>query len=83
MFLFYRQSFLIYILLYFFAVTSKLSLFVLLTRLCYFSFFPFHDGWQFYTLWLGILVFSLIFLFVNPTLLYLLNHKAIFLFAVV
>lgn len=39
----------------FFAVISKLSLFVLLVRLCYVSFFTIHECWQFYSLWIGIL----------------------------
>jgi len=39
----------------FFAVISKLSLFVLLTRLCYGSFIEFADCWEFYTLVVGVL----------------------------
>lgn len=38
----------------FFAVVPKLSLFVLLVRLCYFS-FSIIDSWQLYSLWVGIL----------------------------
>lgn len=39
---------------FFFAVITKLSIFVLLVRLCYQSFFSFKACWQFYTLWVGI-----------------------------
>ena len=39
----------------FFAVIAKLSLFVLLVRLCYFSFFSLKNCWQFYSLWIGVL----------------------------
>jgi NADH-quinone oxidoreductase subunit N len=38
----------------FFAVITKLSIFVLLTRLCYQSFFSLKSCWQFYSLWIGI-----------------------------
>jgi NADH-quinone oxidoreductase subunit N len=38
----------------FFAVISKLSIFVVLIRLCYTGFFSIKDCWQFYTLWIGI-----------------------------
>jgi len=38
----------------FFAVITKLSLFVLLIRICYVSFFTFYDCWQHYTLWVGV-----------------------------
>jgi NADH-quinone oxidoreductase subunit N len=40
---------------FFFAVLTKLSLFVFLTRLCYTAFFPLIDCWQFYSLWVGVL----------------------------
>ena len=39
----------------FFAVISKLSLFVLLTRLCYCGFIEFKECWQFHTLIVGVL----------------------------
>jgi NADH-quinone oxidoreductase subunit N len=39
---------------FFFAVIAKLSFFVLLTRVCYLSFFNFNSCWQFYSLWIGI-----------------------------
>jgi NADH-quinone oxidoreductase subunit N len=39
---------------FFFAVVTKLSIFVLLVRLCYLSFFNLHNCWQFYSLWVGI-----------------------------
>ena len=38
----------------FFAVITKLSIFVILIRLCYTSFFSLKDCWQFYSLWIGI-----------------------------
>jgi NADH-quinone oxidoreductase subunit N len=38
----------------FFAVIAKLSIFVILVRLCYTSFFSIKDCWQFYFLWIGI-----------------------------
>lgn len=38
----------------FFAVISKLSVFVLLIRLCYFCFEPLKDWWQFYCLLIGV-----------------------------
>ena len=40
---------------FFFAVISKLSIFVLLFRLSYQSFFSFKNCWQFYSVWIGIL----------------------------
>lgn len=40
---------------FFFAVISKLSIFVLLVRLCYVSFFSLKSCWQFYSLWVGVL----------------------------
>lgn len=39
---------------FFFAVITKLSIFVLLTRICYQSFFSLKSCWQFYSLWIGI-----------------------------
>ena len=39
---------------FFFAVITKLSIFVLLVRLCYQSFFLLKSCWQFYFLWIGI-----------------------------
>ena len=39
---------------FFFAVITKLSLFVLLIRLCYQSFFSLKSCWQFYSLWIGV-----------------------------
>ena len=39
---------------FFFAVIAKLSIFVLLVRLCYISFFSLKDSWQFYSLWVGV-----------------------------
>jgi NADH-quinone oxidoreductase subunit N len=39
---------------FFFAVISKLSIFVLLVRLCYDSFFSLKSCWQFYSIWVGI-----------------------------
>lgn len=38
----------------FFAVITKLGIFVLLVRLCYTSFFSLSDSWQFYSIWIGI-----------------------------
>jgi len=38
----------------FFAVITKLSIFVILIRLCYISFFNLKDSWQFYSLWVGV-----------------------------
>lgn len=38
----------------FFAVISKLSIFVILVRLCYTSFYSIKDCWQFYSLWIGL-----------------------------
>jgi NADH-quinone oxidoreductase subunit N len=41
---------------FFFAVIGKLSIFVLLVRLCYVCFFWFADSsWQMYSLWIGVL----------------------------
>jgi NADH-quinone oxidoreductase subunit N len=40
---------------FFFAVISKLSIFVILIRLCYVSFGNISDSWQFYSLWIGLL----------------------------
>lgn len=40
---------------FFFAVITKLSIFVLLARLCFHSFLYFYTCWQFYFLWVGIL----------------------------
>jgi len=39
---------------FFFAVISKLSIFVLLVRLCYDSFFSLKSCWQFYSIWVGV-----------------------------
>jgi NADH:ubiquinone oxidoreductase subunit 2 (subunit N) len=39
---------------FFFAVISKLSIFVLLVRICYISFFSLKDCWQFYSLLIGV-----------------------------
>lgn len=39
---------------FFFAVIGKLSIFVLLVRLCYDSFFSLKSCWQFYSIWVGI-----------------------------
>lgn len=39
---------------FFFAVITKLSIFVLLVRLCYTCFYEFNDCWQFYSLWIGV-----------------------------
>jgi NADH-quinone oxidoreductase subunit N len=39
---------------FFFAVVTKLSVFVLLVRLCYSSFFNLNACWQFYSLWIGV-----------------------------
>ena len=38
----------------FFAVLTKLSIFVILIRLCYISFFSVKECWQFYSLWIGV-----------------------------
>ena len=38
---------------FFFAVITKLSIFVLLVRFCYQSFFILKNCWQFYLLWIG------------------------------
>lgn len=43
---------------FFFAVITKLSIFVLLVRFCYQSFFNLKSCWQFYALWIG--VFSIV-----------------------
>jgi len=39
---------------FFFAVISKISIFVLLLRLCYQSFFILKNCWQFYSAWIGV-----------------------------
>jgi len=39
---------------FFFAVISKVSIFVLLIRLCYLSFFNLKNGWQFYSVWISV-----------------------------
>ncbi len=39
---------------FFFAVISKLSIFVLLLRLCYTSFYSIKGCWQFYSIWIGL-----------------------------
>lgn len=39
---------------FFFAVITKLSIFVLMVRLCYVCFFRLNDSWQFYSLWVGV-----------------------------
>lgn len=39
---------------FFFAVISKLSIFVLLVRLCYTSFYSLPESWQFYSIWIGV-----------------------------
>lgn len=39
---------------FFFAVISKLSIFVLLVRICYTSFFNLNECWQFYSIWIGV-----------------------------
>lgn len=39
---------------FFFAVISKLSIFVLLVRLCYTSFYALKECWQFYSIWIGV-----------------------------
>ena len=39
---------------FFFAVIGKLSIFVLLVRLCYDSFFSLKSCWQFYSIWIGV-----------------------------
>ena len=40
---------------FFFAVITKLSIFVFLLRLSYIGFIPLNDSWQFYFLWIGVL----------------------------
>jgi len=40
---------------FFFAVISKLSVFVVLIRICYGSFYGIKECWQFYSLWIGLL----------------------------
>jgi NADH-quinone oxidoreductase subunit N len=40
---------------FFFAVLTKLSIFVLLARLCYLGLSNFNDEWQFYCIWIGLL----------------------------
>lgn len=39
---------------FFFAVIGKLSIFVLLVRFCYTSFYSLKDCWQFYSIWIGV-----------------------------
>lgn len=39
---------------FFFATITKLSIFVLLARFCYQSFFSLKNCWQFYSLWIGL-----------------------------
>jgi NADH-quinone oxidoreductase subunit N len=39
----------------FFAVVTKLSIFVVLVRICYTTFFSVKECWQFYSLWVGLL----------------------------
>jgi len=39
---------------FFFAVISKISIFVLLVRVCYQSFFNLKNSWQFYSVWIGV-----------------------------
>jgi NADH-quinone oxidoreductase subunit N len=39
---------------FFFAVIGKLSIFVLLVRFCYTSFYSLKDCWQFYSIWVGV-----------------------------
>ena len=39
---------------FFFAVITKISVFVLLLRICYQSFFNLKSCWQFYSIWIGI-----------------------------
>ena len=39
---------------FFFAVISKLSIFVLLIRICYISFLNTNDNWKFYFIWVGV-----------------------------
>ena len=39
---------------FFFAVIAKLSIFVLLTRLCYYSFLNFNNSWKIYSLLIGV-----------------------------
>ena len=39
---------------FFFAVISKLSIFVVLVRLCYTGFYNLKDCWQFYSIWVGV-----------------------------
>jgi NADH-quinone oxidoreductase subunit N len=40
---------------FFFAVICKLSVFVLLVRLCLGSFYPLYKCWQYYAVWVGVL----------------------------
>ena len=40
---------------FFFTTITKLSIFVLLARFCYQSFFSLKNCWQFYSLWIGLL----------------------------
>jgi len=39
---------------FFFAVITKLSIFVILMRLCYRGFYDLKDCWQFYSVWIGV-----------------------------
>lgn len=39
---------------FFFAAITKLSIFVLLIRLCYVNFYTLFEAWQFYFLWVGV-----------------------------
>ena len=39
---------------FFFAAITKLSIFVLLIRICYINFHSVFEGWQFYFLWVGV-----------------------------
>ena len=39
---------------FFFAVITKLSVFVLMTRICYLSLSNLNNEWQFYTVWVGV-----------------------------
>jgi len=39
---------------FFFAAITKLSIFVLLIRLCYVNFHNVYEGWQFYFFWVGV-----------------------------
>lgn len=39
---------------FFFAVISKISVFVVLLRICYVSFYDLFECWQFYSIWIGV-----------------------------